>query len=191
MQIALFGGSFDPPTLGHLMVLAHLSLNEPTIDEIWVIPCFLQNGKNLTSFEHRFAMSERCFGILNKVRVSTIERDLGGESLTYRTVQTFHAQFPSHRFRFVIGSDLRDKLPTWEGGDIIERLAPPLVVGRAGMPDSDNPTPICPLISSTIVRQALNDGRYSDAERYLTRNVLGYIKEKNLYSNENQKNSTK
>lgn len=182
MNIALFGGSFDPPTLGHLMVVAHLSLNDPDIDQVWVLPCFLQTGKNLIDFKHRFTMSQLTFGLLNRVTVSDIEEQLGGESLTYRCVEALHALHPQHSFRFVVGSDLRDKIKTWQRGDIIEQLAPPITVGRAGIPGSDNPTPISPVISSTIVRQALVEERYGDAERYLTAGTLEYIRARNLYS---------
>lgn len=180
-QIALFGGSFDPPTLGHMMVISHLLLNDPIIDEVWVIPCFQQSGKNLSPYHDRFYMAQAAFEVFNRVRVDRIEETLGGESLTYRTVEALHKEYPHYRFRFVIGSDLRDKISTWEGGDIIERFAPPLTVGRAGIPDSDNPTPICPAISSTIVRKALDEGRYSDCERYLSLGVMQYILENKLY----------
>lgn len=181
-NIAIFGGSFDPPQLGHLMVVSHLLLNHPELDEIIVVPCFLQSGKNLTSFKYRFEMSCLAFSILNRVTVSNIEERLGGESITSRTIQALAAESPSNQFRFIIGADLVDSIKSWEGAEIIERLAPPLVIGRAGIVNSADATPISPLISSTIVRSALYEGRIKDAERYLSAKVLEYIYAVGLYS---------
>lgn len=181
-NIAIFGGSFDPPGIHHLMVISHLLLNHPEFDEIIVVPCFLQSGKNLTAFHHRFQMAKFAFEVLNRVTVSNIEEKLGGESITSRTIQALAAEAPSNSFRFIIGADLVDSIKTWEGADIIERLAPPLVIGRAGIVNSANATPISPLMSSTIVRSALNEGRVKDAERYLSSRVIEYIMNVSLYS---------
>lgn len=183
-NVALFGGSFDPPTLGHQMVVSHLLLNDDSIDEVWVVPCFLQKGKTLTSFPHRFVLAQIAFGIFNRVRVSDIESELGGESVTYRTVQNLSVKYPNHKFRFIIGADLKDNIKTWENYDIIERLAPPLIIGRAGIPNSSDATPISPAVSSTIVRKALDEGRSADAERYLSSGVLRYILRNKLYVKE-------
>lgn len=181
VNVAVFGGSFDPPHLGHAMIVSHLLLNEPDIDKILVVPCYQQEGKTLTDHSHRMNMSEHAFCYMNRVMVSEIERQLGGESLTHRTITELKALEPSWNLRFVIGSDLKDSIDSWEGADIIKALAPPIVVGRAGIPQEGSPTPISPLVSSTMVRNALHEGRYKDAERYLPASVLSYIRKYNLY----------
>lgn len=181
-NVALFGGSFDPPTLGHMMVVSHLLLNDSSVDEVWVIPCFLQTGKNLTPFMQRFWMAKKAFEVFNRVRILKIEQELGGESVTSRTIQALSDQYSDCKFRFIIGSDLQDSIKTWEGADVIQKLAPPLIIGRAGIPNSSDATPISPLVSSTIVRKALDEGRTKDAERYLSASVLKYIIACNLYS---------
>lgn len=180
-NIAVFGGSFDPPTLGHEMVVAHLLLNDSSIDEVKIIPCFQQTGKNLTEFKHRYEMCCQAFKRYNRVDVDNIEERLGGESITSRTIQAICNENPSSRFRFIIGSDLQESIKTWEGADIIQRLAPPLIIGRAGIPNSSNATPISPMVSSTIVRKALDEGRNVDAERYVSKSVLHYIERHKLY----------
>lgn len=182
MNIAIYGGSFNPTTLGHQMVVAHLILNEPDIEEIWIIPCNFQNGKMLLDFNHRFEMCMLNFGVFNRVKVSDVEYRLGGESFTYRTLQTLQMENPDHNFRFVIGSDLQESIKTWEGHDVIEKIAPPLIVGRAGIPSpAGGPTPISPIVSSTMVRDALRHRNYKDAERYLSAPVLSYIQKWKLY----------
>src|SRR4051812_40709890 len=86
MNIAIYGGSFDMPTLGHLMVVTHLLLNDVSVDRICIPPCFQQRGKTLTEFHHREEMCRLQFGFLPCIEVDPIERDLGGESLTYRLI---------------------------------------------------------------------------------------------------------
>lgn len=184
-MIAIFGGSFDPPTLGHLMVVSHLLLNEPDVERVLVIPCFQQTGKNLTPFEERLRMCELMFGVLNRVTVSDVESTLPPEHAgqTVELLKNLKKLNPLVKYRFVMGADLLASAPTWEGWDEVREMAPPLVIGRAGVPSLsvDAPSPICPLVSSTIVRTALKERRYSDVERYLTEGVLGHIKERALY----------
>lgn len=178
---AVFGGSFDPATTGHAMVVAHLILNEPSITDVLIVPCFQQAGKHLTSFEHRFNMCQEAFGWLPNVSFSRVEEELGGESITARTIKHL-AEHTSNKLRFVMGSDLLDKVHTWEGWSVIEELAPPIVVGRAGIPSSRSEnTPICPVVSSSMVRDLLYGGQFSAAQRYLPAKVFEYIMTNGLY----------
>lgn len=183
MNVAVYGGSFDPPHLGHVMVPTHLLLNDPSIDRIVVMVCHKQTGKNLHPFEHRFAMAKLAFGWLPRTTVSDLEAHLGGESLTLNTMRELKRRHPDWNLRFVIGSDLIDKMPMWDGYEELVSLAPPLPVGRAGIAPvtPESPTPISPAISSTVVREALAKQDYNAAARYLPSGVLGHIVSNNLY----------
>lgn len=182
-NVAIYGGSFDPPHLGHMMVVTHLLLNDPSIDLVWVVPCFQHADKNLTSFEHRVAMCVSTFRGLPRTIVSRIEEYLGGVSYSVRTIRHYADYKPDWNLRFIMGSDLKDQAPTWEGWETIARLAPPLYVGRAGISpvEAGDPTPISPIVSSTIVRKALSEQNYDEAERYLHRDVLTLIQKNKLY----------
>lgn len=182
-NVAVYGGSFDPPHLGHVMVPTHLLLNDPSIHQVLITVCYQQTGKNLTHFRHRMEMARLAFGWLPRVEVSAVEGHLGGESATLRTMEHLHKEHPDWALRFVMGSDLLETCHTWEGWAELEALAPPLPVGRAGISPvrEGQPTPISPLVSSTIVRGALYDGNYSEAERYLPAKVLEYIVQNKLY----------
>jgi nicotinate-nucleotide adenylyltransferase len=176
-NVAVYGGSFDPPHLGHVMVVSHLLLNDPSIDEVLVVPCFQQNGKKLARFWDRFHMCHRAFGWLPNTRVSAVEEGLGGESITLRTMQHLKKQNPDCNLRFVMGTDLLDSCKSWDGWAELEAIAPPLAIGRAGIAPvhPGDPTPIAPLVSSSIVRKALAAGDYAAARRYLPRDVLDHI----------------
>lgn len=181
--VAVYGGSFDPPHLGHVMVVSHLLLNDPRVERILVVPCFQQQGKNLTRYASRFMMCRQAFGWLPKVEVWDIEFQLGGESETLRTMKAIKQEYPDWNLRFVMGTDLLATCKTWDGWDELEKISPPLPIGRAGIAPlkPGDPTPIAPIVSSTIVRSALAAGDYGAASRYLPSAVLEYIRELKLY----------
>lgn len=183
MNVAVYGGSFDPPHLGHVMVVSHLLLNDPSVDKVLVVPCFQQAGKSLTDFERRWEMCIRAFEWLPRVEVSDIEQELGGESITLRTMQELKRHKPDWDLRFVMGTDLLASCETWDGWDELKQIAPPMPIGRAGISPvrEGDPTPIAPLVSSTIVRKALAAGDYVAAERYLPVGVLRVIADHGLY----------
>lgn len=183
-NVAVYGGSFDPPHLGHVMVVSHLLLNDPSIDRVLIVPCFQQNGKKLASFHDRKIMCHHAFGWLPRTDVSRVEEDLGGESLTLRTMQHLKALHPDWNLRFVMGTDLLVSCKTWDGWDELAAIAPPLAIGRAGIAPvhPGDPTPIAPLVSSSIIRKALAVREYAAAERYLPHDVLDHIIEEGLYA---------
>jgi nicotinate-nucleotide adenylyltransferase len=182
-NVAFYGGSFDPPHLGHVMVVTHLLLNDPGIDAVAVVPCHLQVGKNLSAFSHRLQMCQLAFGHLPRTMVDPVEGTLGGETLTIKTLRHLRETRSDWKLRLVMGADLMHKAPGWEKWDEIVTMAPPLVVGRAGIAPlgPGDPTPLTPVVSSTRVREALRGGHYRDAERYLTRGVLDFIQAHRLY----------
>ncbi len=183
-NVAVYGGSFDPPHLGHVMVVTHLLLNDPSVDRVIVMVCYQQNGKQLTNFDLRMSMVEEAFHHLPRVEVSNLEMRLGGESLTLRTMRALKSENPSWSLRFVMGTDLLEKTHLWgEDWKEIEKLSPPLPIGRAGISPvrADQPTPITPLASSTLVREACARKDYREAGRYLTKGVLDIVQHNGLY----------
>ncbi len=183
MNVAVYGGSFDPVHLGHVMVVSHLLLNDPTVDQVLVTVCYRQKGKKLIPFEDRMHMARTAFGWLPRTLVSNVEALLGGESYTLRTMQHLKAEHPEWNLRFVMGAELLETAPSWKGWDELKAIAPPLLIGRAGYSEGrkDHPTPIAPLVSSTVIREALARGDYTEAERYMPRAVLAYIQTNKLY----------
>lgn len=184
VNVALYGGSFDPPHIGHVMVPSHLLLNDTSIERVVVMPCFQQTGKSLAPFQHRLDMCRHAFGWLPRLEVSALEAELGGESVTARTVRELLRRNPTWSIKFVIGSDLMASAPSWDGWDDLLQLAYPLVVGRAGISPvgGAGPSPISPAVSSTVVREALARRAWSEAERYVPSGVMAYIRRHALYA---------
>ncbi len=184
MNVGVYGGSFDPPHLGHIMVLMHLLLNEGEIDRILIVPCFQQVGKALTPYSHRMEMAEDAFKWLPRVEISDIEYRLGGDSISSRMIRALRTEQPDWKLRFIMGSDLLTTAPNWSGWDYICENAPPLPIGRAGISPvaPGQPEPISAFVSSTIIREALAKGDFRTAERYLPTDVLAYIQANCLYT---------
>ena len=180
MRVALFGGSFNPPHVGHQLAALYVLETAP-VDELWFVPTFQHPfDKPLAPFADRFAMCQLAAEPLGaRVRVSDLEARLGGASRTLRTVKTLREAHPDTAFSLIIGSDLLAELSTWHGGDEIKQLVPFIVVGRAGHLDGHLAAVAIPDISSTEVRSALREGR--SVAHLVPRRVLEYLRSAQLY----------
>jgi len=186
MDVALFGGSFDPPHVGHVLAVAYV-LSTGGFDRALIVPVLSHAfGKQLAPYEHRVAMTRIAMDELRAAEVSTVEETLGVPSRTLRTVQHLKRSHPRWKLRLVIGADVHRERQAWLGYEELERLAPPLVLGRVGVENADAPEPILPAVSSTDVRALLsNASGPRNANRELARlvphGVLTYIEEHGLY----------
>jgi nicotinate-nucleotide adenylyltransferase len=181
MRVALFGGSFNPPHVGH-QLLALYVLETTAVDELWFLPAFQHPfSKALEAFDDRLRMCERAAEALGpRVRVSDVEARLGGPSLTLRTVQKLMADHPEHAFSLVIGSDLVAETEAWHGVAELRRLVPFIIVARGGHAQGQpGGAAAMPDISSTDIRAGLGEGR--SVARWMPKRVLDYIAERRLY----------
>ena len=142
-RVALFGGSFNPPHVGHQLVALYV-LETAGVDQLWFVPTFQHPfHKALETFEDRRAMCERAVEALGpRARVSDVEARLGGSSLTLRTVQRLIQDHPGHAFSLIIGSDLVPETDSWHGIAELRRLVPFIVVQRGGyaaVPEAGGP----------------------------------------------------
>lgn len=179
-RIAILGGSFNPPHVAHQMICLWLLATERA-DEVWLVPCYQHPfQKQLVPFSHRAEMCALAARSLpdGRVRVSRVEEELGGESRTLHTIEHLIAAHPEHRFQLVIGADILLEKHLWYRFDEIERLAPPIVLGRAGYP-SPAGVPELPAVSSTAVRARLAAGE--EVSGLVPAAVLAYLETHGLY----------
>jgi nicotinate-nucleotide adenylyltransferase len=165
-KIAIYGGSFDPPHLGHTAVVTQLLLNEPSVTEVLVVPCFEHaEKKTLSPFFDRMVMCKLAFDSLPLTTVSSVESEVPGAHLSHRVVRHLRAQ-PSYagaEFLFLLGSDLRDSAPRWEGWKELCEVATPHFVNRIGD------------VSSSAIRRAFAEKKPEVAARYLHNVVFSRI----------------
>jgi nicotinate-nucleotide adenylyltransferase len=190
LRVAIFGGSFNPPHIAHLFAAVYALATAP-VDRVLVVPVFRHPfAKELAPFEDRLAMCRLGLGWVPGVEISTVEQELGGESLTLRTVEHLSARHPGWALRLLIGADVLPDLPKWHRFDRIAELAPPLVLGRSGFssapaavaPALDAPPPILPRVSSTEIRAALAVGDLDAVQDRVPAAVLAYVEAHRLYA---------
>lgn len=178
---AVFGGSFDPPHVAHQMVALYVLETQP-VDRLLVVPVYQHPfDKALAPWADRLEMCRRAmapFG--DRVEVSPIEAELGGDSLTLRTLEALATRHAGVAWRLVIGADILPERHKWHRWDDVARLAPPIVVARQGHPsDGEARGPELPGISSTLVRTRLGAGE--DVGALVPRAVLAHVEARGLY----------
>lgn len=184
MKVGIFGGSFNPPHVAHVLAVTQTLLTAG-LDEVLVVPAFQHPfAKALAPYDDRVALCELAFGWLPRVRVSRVEEELGGESRTLRTLEHLAALHPDWSMRFVMGADLVRESPRWFGFERIAALAPPFVLGRGGFDGDDVPTAQLPSMSSTEARALLashDEASAARLEHLLPQAVLAFVRERGLY----------
>lgn len=190
-RVALFGGSFNPPHLGHL-ALAEAARDEAGLRRVLWMPAATsphKQGEAVPEGHHRFAMTTRATEDHAAFVVSDLELRRAGVSYTVDTLRTLNAEHPDAEWLLLIGGDSLAQFHTWREPEEILRRAgllvyprpradlaavDPAVMRRATVLDR-------PLldVSSTAVRALLGAGR---SARYLVPDrVLAYAAEHGLY----------
>lgn len=181
MRVAFFGGSFNPPHVGHVLAASYaLSVG---FDKVLAVVVHQHAfPKQLESFEHRATMAELAFEPLPSVEVSRVEAQLPAPNFTLHTLQHLHAAHPEWRLRLLAGSDVLPDLERWHAFDEVARLAPLYLLGRIGHPVSGVPC-LLPDVSSTNVRRQLQAAS-PDVEwlhQHVPASVLAYIEARGLF----------
>jgi nicotinate-nucleotide adenylyltransferase len=139
-------------------------------------------SKSLAPFADRLEMCRLAFADFARVDVSAVEEELGGDSLTVRTLEHLHEKHPSWSMRLVVGADVVHEMDRWTNPARVRALAPPLVLARVGVtlpPDLSRAPAVLPDVSSTAIRATLANGGL--AETLLPSRVARYVKSRGLY----------
>src|SRR5215469_13783104 len=135
-RIAFFGGSFDPPHLGHIGI-ARAAQKALELDTVLFVPVGTQPLKPLgatASFEDRLAMTELAIKGLPRFQISLADApDPSGEpNYTIDTLHRLEAQFPSAQLFTLMGADSLLSLGRWYRGAEIPFVASLIVASRPG-----------------------------------------------------------
>ena len=184
MHIAIFGGSFDPPHVGHMMACYYI-LEVHGADEVWMVPVFNHPfGKGLTPYALRVEMCEAAaVPFCGRVKVSRMEEELHtGDAPVYTVDLLSHLKKtrPADRLSFVVGSDVLAEAGEWKEFDRVRELASLLVLRRRGHQDkAEEHLAMLPELSSSIVREAARKGQPIDG--LVPGSVLRLIERGRLY----------
>ncbi len=199
MKIGIFGGTFDPPHLGHQKVVSEV-LRQQLFDEVWYLPVAVHDPQFekpwMSGARHRLAMLDLVAKWHQeqgeRVRIQTLELDENLEGFTHRTLRELARRHPEHTFGFIMGSDQLAKLHLW-GCDEEEQCFPAAldefewyVYPRGGAPIERLPfeklqvVQNVPVIeeSSTAIRLQI---RKQEPTTHLLPSVFHYIAQQSLY----------
>ncbi|GIN10552.1 putative nicotinate-nucleotide adenylyltransferase [Shouchella clausii] len=190
-RIGLFGGTFDPPHLGHLLI-AQEALTTIKLDEVWFVPVSTPPHKDrtgLTSGKDRYDMVKAALLQEGRFRVCDIELIRKGKSYTIDTVRELKRTYPNDEFFFLIGGDMVDMLPEWRGIDELKQLVTFVAFNRPGASVKSRPdvhfVPFVEVnISSSLIRERLAKGK--PIRYFVTPEVEQLIEERNLYGDNNE-----
>lgn len=158
MRVAVYGGSFNPPHVGHMMVTAWLRWTGRCEATWWIPVRGHPFAKDLVDYDTRLRLCAEVAASLPGVEVSDIERDLPVPSYTIDTLDQLAERHPEHRFRLVVGADVLSETHRWKAWDEICARYAPIVVGRAGYPPVADAVTF-PEVSSTEIRSRIAGGQ--------------------------------
>jgi nicotinate-nucleotide adenylyltransferase len=133
-HIGLFGGTFDPPHVGHLLVASHVR-EFLALDRIIMIPSATsphKRDRELTPADHRLAMMRLAVAGAPSMEVSDSEVQRGGVSYTIDTLRSFVQAEPDVEYTLIIGMDNVVDFGTWKDPEGILQLARVVVMTRPG-----------------------------------------------------------
>lgn len=134
--IAVFGGTFNPPTLSHACLIKAVLSNKLADKAVVVVsdsPWKLADP-NIVSFEKRLEMASLAFSGMSGVTVSDIERDMPSPHYTGQVLDALRLLHPNDTLRLVIGGDQAARFGEWKEADRIAIEYPIITVPRG---DSD------------------------------------------------------
>ncbi len=190
MNVTLFGGSFNPPHLGHEIVLEQIFALKliPHLNQIWLLPEYQHSftkNTDLAPAKHRLAMTRFLLNHQVKLQTCCLDKQMSGNTIEHITY--LQKTYPEHCFSFLIGSDNLPSFTKWPQWPELLKLMPFYIYPRLGYPFKPlypnmkpliHPTQIITNISSTMIRQRISQGLPVEhllprgINRYLTLNLL-------------------
>ena len=189
LRIGLFGGSFDPVHLGHLLV-AQAALEELALTRLCFIPATqspFKPDRVPAPAAERLRLLRLGLAGQNRCEIDPQEIERGGVSYTIETLRDYHRRFPGATFFYLIGADHVSSLPQWRDAGELARLAEFVVIPRPGQSAVPLPAPFrgrtlagFPLgVSSSQIRVRVREGLPID--RVVPEAVAEAIRNNRLY----------
>ena len=192
MRLGIFGGSFDPPHIGHLLV-AEDACDELGLDRLIFVPAAIQPLKahrGTVSPAQRLEMVRLLADGNPRFDVSAAEVERSGLSFTVDTLTHFATEYPAAERYFLIGADVLSTFAKWREPARVLELAQLVVLQRAdadapALPPAMDPARLRRLntrrvdVSSTEVRERVRQGK--PIRGFVTDNVAAFIARNALY----------
>lgn len=188
-RIGLFGGTFDPPHVGHLVTavnVRHALSLDVVVLMVANVPWQKDGVRAITPASDRLAMVEAAVADVAGLCAGDLEIRRGGQSFTADTLEALHRSEPTAELFTIVGDDAAAGIATWQRHDEVVRRSTMVVVDRPGgrveLSDEIDWVHVeVPRleVSSTDLRSRVADGR--PLEFLVTEPVLRIIRERRLY----------
>jgi nicotinate-nucleotide adenylyltransferase len=187
--IGVFGGTFDPFHVGHLIAAtdARTALDLQTVLLVVAADPWQKSGDVVAGAADRLAMVEAAVAGVDGLAVDRSEVDRGGPTYTADTLSELAVRYPGQELVLIVGSDVAARLGSWRRVDEIRALASLAVLERPGSVHAEPPPgwrhrtveTSSPNVSSSDIRRRLASGR--PVEGLLPAAVIGYVRANGLY----------
>lgn len=189
MRLGIFGGTFDPPHIGHLLVASDAT-EALGLDRLVFVPAArqpLKREREGASGEHRVAMLRLLVGDDRRFEVDPIEIDRAGLSYTVDTLEVFAQRYAGDERFFLVGADAFATFDAWRAPERIVRLARVVILRRPGSAAEAGSAPGETIslttrlidVSSTEIRERLKAGR--SIRGFVPESVADFIAAEQLY----------
>lgn len=188
-RIGLFGGTFDPPHVGHLVTavnVRHALRLDLVILMVANVPWQKQGTRAISPADDRLAMVDAAVADVEGLVVGDLEVRRGGDSYTADTLAELARLHPAAELFTIVGDDAAAGIDTWARADEVAARSSLVVVDRPGIPvelPSGYPWIRVEVphleVSSTDLRERVRDGRPLDY--LITDPVQRLVRERSLY----------
>jgi nicotinate-nucleotide adenylyltransferase len=199
VRLGIFGGSFDPPHIGHLLAAVD-AYELLALDKLFFVPAAVQPLKAdmiAAPAHQRLAMVALLVGADPRFAVDAVEIDRAGLSYTVETLETFAQRFPTAERFFLIGEDALAAFGAWRNPEQILKLARLAILRRpaaqrvsgvgATTVDKEAGLPAGTIVletrlvdvSSTEIRERVRDGK--SIRGFVPDSVAAFIETERLY----------
>jgi nicotinate-nucleotide adenylyltransferase len=137
LRVAIYGGSFDPPHLGHYEIVLE-ALKYLEIDKVIVLPNFLNPWKKSSKYspKERLNLLKKLFADFEKVEVSSFEIDNGYPTKTFESIRYFSKTY--REIFLIIGADNLKSVHKWDNFDEIEKTVTFVIAERDNIEIPEN-----------------------------------------------------
>ena len=192
MRLAIFGGSFDPPHVGHLLAAGD-AFEQLELDRLVLVPTATQPlkvGGAAATAEQRLTMVQLLVEGDARFEVSAVEVERAGLSFTVDTLMHFAEAHPTSERFLLLGADVLATFGQWREPERVLKLARTVVLERAGDPATALPAGMdakalmrLPTrrvdVSSTEIRRRVGNGK--SIRGFVTDSVAAFIARAGLY----------
>lgn len=198
-NITLFGGSFNPPHLGHQIVISQAFELIKDLDELWLLPDYQHSfpkGNSFADSQHRLNMtkmletstSPRLRGASQvKTQTCCFDQKMPGNTIFHITY--LMKKYPQHKFSFLLGSDNLKSFHQWPEYQTLLKLLTFYIYPRANHPFKplypnmiplEHPSQVITNISSTMIRNRLKNKL--PINHLVPESIATYLKSNSLYA---------